>query len=162
MRLALISDTHMAAGSWPLPFRCCELIGASDLVVHAGDITTVEGLAAIQEIGPPVRAVAGNMDSPALQAQLPEVDEIEVEGAVIAVVHDAGRSEGRLERLKDQFPRADAVVFGHTHEPLNQQTGGFQIFNPGSPTDPRLAPRPTMGLAEVTSGQVQFELISLD
>ena len=55
---------------------------------------------------------------------------------------------------------ADAVVFGHSHLPLQERTGdGFQIFNPGSPTERRRAPAHTMGLAHVEGSSVEFELI---
>jgi uncharacterized protein len=46
----------------------------------------------------------------------------------------------------DAFRAADAVVFGHSHLPLHESADGFQIFNPGSPTERRRAPRPSMGL----------------
>jgi predicted phosphodiesterase len=68
--------------------------------------------------------------------------------------------------MRARFPRADAVVFGHSHLPLLERGGdGFQIFNPGSPTDRRRAPAFTMGLAQVdldpTHPKVEFELIDL-
>jgi uncharacterized protein len=55
------------------------------------------------------------------------------------------------------------VIFGHSHMPLHD-TGedGFQIFNPGSPTDKRRAPRATMGLARASDGVVEFELVALE
>ena len=82
MRLAIISDTHMGPGRrYRLPDRCEELIAASDLLVHAGDVMTLEALAEIEAIGPPVRAVAGNMDGWDLRERLPDTDEIDVEGA---------------------------------------------------------------------------------
>ena len=54
------------------------------------------------------------------------------------------------------------VVFGHSHLPLHE-TGddGFQIFNPGSPTERRSAPSHTMGIAVVEEGRPRFELIAL-
>jgi hypothetical protein len=36
------------------------------------------------------------------------------------------------------------VVFGHSHIPLCERDGGVVIVNPGSPTDPRRQPRPSM------------------
>jgi hypothetical protein len=78
------------------------------------------------------------------------------------MVHDAGASKGRLARMKRRFPEADAVVFGHSHIPLHEEEDGFQIFNPGSATQRRRAPRHTMGVAEVEDGNVRFELIALD
>ena len=79
------------------------------------------------------------------------------------MTHDAGVRPGRLERMRRRFDgRADAVVFGHSHLPLHERArDGFQIFNPGSPTDRRRAPTHTMGLARLEDGHVRFELIEL-
>lgn len=162
MRVAVIADTHMRGDARRrLPERCVELIAESDLVVHAGDIMTPEALIEIEAIGPPVRAVVGNMDGWDLRARLPETDEIEVAGATMAVIHDAGPSAGRLERMRRRFPGAAAVVFGHSHIPLHSHEGGFQLFNPGSPTERRRAPRHSMGLAHAQDGRIEFELVTL-
>jgi uncharacterized protein len=162
MRLAIISDTHMGpARRYRLPGRCEELIAGSDLLVHAGDVMTLEALAEIEAIGPPVRAVTGNMDGWDLRRRLPDTDEIDVEGAKLAVVHDAGPAAGRLGRMRRRFPRADAVVFGHSHIPLHEREGDFQIFNPGSPTERRRAPSHSMGVARVQDGRIEMELVEL-
>jgi putative phosphoesterase len=162
MLIAVIADTHLPRGSRRLPSRCEELIGGSNLVVHAGDVMTAEALAEIDAIGPPVAAVHGNVDSAELRSVLPAERVVEAAGARIALVHDAGPSSGRLERLRRRFPNADAVVFGHSHLPLHEERDDFQIFNPGSPTERRRATHRTMGLARVEDGRVEFELIALD
>ena len=77
------------------------------------------------------------------------------------MVHDAGPAAGRLDRLRRRFPDADAVVFGHSHMPLHEERDGFQIFNPGSPTERRRAERHTMGIATAEGGHVAFELVNL-
>jgi predicted phosphodiesterase len=87
---------------------------------------------------------------------------VKVEDAGIGLVHDAGPAKGRLARLRRRFPEADAVVFGHSHLPLHERAGSFQIFNPGSPTERRRAPRHTMGLARVEQSGIEFELVDLD
>ena len=52
-------------------------------------------------------------------------------------------------------------MFGHSHIPLHERAGdGFQIFNPGSPTDRRSQPRFTMGLCHA-GAQLEFELVEL-
>src|SRR5204862_176790 len=80
-----------------------------------------------------------NVDSAELRAALPEALELRTpDGARIGMIHDAGPSTRRLERMRRRFPEADAVVFGHSHIPLHEEHDGFQIFNPGSPTDRRL------------------------
>ncbi len=79
----------------------------------------------------------------------------------MAVIHDAGPAGGRLARLRRRFPHADSVVFGHSHLPLHEEEDGFQIFNPGSPTERRRAPRPSMGLLSCDEGELAFEHVWL-
>jgi predicted phosphodiesterase len=64
--------------------------------------------------------------------------------------------------MRARFPGADAVVFGHSHIPLHEERDGFQIFNPGSPTDRRSQKHHTMGVARIEAGRIQFELRQLD
>jgi uncharacterized protein len=158
MLIAAISDTHLPRGRRRIPDACLERLAKADLILHAGDIATAEVLHEIEAIGPPVKAVHGNVDSPDLRATLPEALELRTpDGARIAMVHDAGPSTRRLERMRKRFPDASAVVFGHSHIPLHEERDGFQIFNPGSPTDRRRQPRHTMGIARAANGRVTFE-----
>ena len=163
MLIAAISDTHLPRGRRRIPDACRERLAAADLILHAGDIATPEVLHEIEAIGPPVKAVHGNVDSPELRATLPEVLELRTpDGARIAMLHDAGPATRRLERMRARFPEANAVVFGHSHIPLHEERDGFQIFNPGSPTDRRRQPRHTMGLARAARGKISFEHVVLD
>jgi putative phosphoesterase len=164
LRVAILSDTHMPRGARRLPDGCIELMRGADLILHAGDFSEPAVLEQIQGYGPLV-AVHGNVDSPELRRELPESTAIDIEGATIAMVHDAGPAKGRLARMRARFPDADALVFGHSHMPLHEsegsEPGSFQIFNPGSPTERRRAPSRTMGMAEVADGRVRFELVEL-
>jgi putative phosphoesterase len=159
--IAVIGDTHMPRGSRSLPERCLALIAAADLLLHTGDLHRLSTLRALESIGPPLLAVHGNVDEPSLVALLPATRKIEHRGARIGLIHDAGPSRGRLPRLRRLFPDADAVVFGHSHLPLLEADGGFQIFNPGSPTERRRAPSHTIGLAYVGAGAVRFEHVEV-
>jgi putative phosphoesterase len=162
MLIALIADTHLPRGRRQLPDGCVELLRRSDLIVHAGDWSALEVVEQVRAIGPPVTGVHGNVDSEAVRAELPEHVLLNVDGARLAVVHDAGPRRARLARLRRRFPEADAVVFGHSHVPLHERAeDGFQIFNPGSPTERRRAPSHTMGLARVAGGRIAFELVTL-
>jgi hypothetical protein len=60
------------------------------------------------------------------------------------MVHDAGPRDGREHRLARRFPGCDAVVYGHTHVPQVERVGDVWVLNPGSPTERRRAPAPTM------------------
>jgi putative phosphoesterase len=161
MLIALLADTHLPRGRRALPERSLDLMRASDLIVHAGDFVSEDVLATIERLGPPLRAVHGNMDSRVLRERLPSETLVTVEGVRIGIVHDSGPARNRLERLRKRFPEADAVVFGHSHLPLHERAGSFQIFNPGSPTERRRAPHHTMGLARIEAGQIEFELVVL-
>jgi len=161
MLVAVISDTHMPRGARRLPDAFVERIRAADLLLHAGDFMTVEVLRDLERIGPPLVGVHGNVDTAELRRLLPAERIVRAEDARIAMVHDAGPSAGRLERLRRRFgDSADAVVFGHSHLPLHARAAdGFQIFNPGSPTERRRAPAHTMGLAQVEGSSIEFRLI---
>jgi putative phosphoesterase len=163
MLIAVISDTHLPRGPRRLPDECVRRVAAADLLLHAGDFSTTPVLRALESIGPPLVGVHGNVDSAELRRLLPAERIVEAEGARIAMLHDAGPRRGRVERMRARFgDRAQALVFGHSHMPLHERgAGGFQIFNPGSPTERRRAPRHTMGMARVEGGELRFELIEL-
>jgi uncharacterized protein len=145
--IAVISDTHMPKGGRALPDRCVELLREADATLHAGDFFAVEAFEEIKALSRgPLHAVYGNVDESRLRDLLPGMLEVELEGIRVAMIHDAGPSKGRVARMRKRFPDADAVVFGHSHLPLREGEDGFQIFNPGSPTERRRAPRHSMGL----------------
>jgi hypothetical protein len=163
MLIAVISDTHLPRGARRLPEACVERIAAADLLLHAGDFSTLEVLRELEAIGPPVLGVQGNVDSAELRRLLPAERVVDAGGARIAMIHDAGSRAGRLARLRARFgDRAGAVVFGHSHMPLHEQADdGFQILNPGSPTERRRAPAHTMALIRVGPGSLCCELVDL-
>jgi putative phosphoesterase len=162
LQIAIIADTHMPKGRRRLPDACVERLSAADLIVHAGDLSALSILNELRSYSP-VIAVQGNVDDPEVRHALPRAAEFEAEGVHIAVLHDAGPAKNRLTRLRLRFPKADAVIFGHSHLPLHQTAAdGFQIFNPGSPTERRRAPWPSMGMAHAQDGRVSFELVRLD
>src|SRR5436309_2494911 len=101
MVAAIISDTHLPRGA--------RRLRDADAIVHAGDFSCREVLEDLRALGPPVTAVHGNVDEPALRAALPETAELRLARRTIAVVHDAGPASGRLARLRRRFPHADAV-----------------------------------------------------
>jgi putative phosphoesterase len=162
VEIAIISDTHMPRGERRLPDACVARLRRADLIVHAGDLCTLEVLRELRRHGDVV-AVQGNVDVPTVRAALPLSTTIDAEGCKLAVIHDAGVAKGRVARMRAMFPDANAVVFGHSHIPLHEaDADGFQIFNPGSPTERRQAPQHTMGVATTDGGRLRFELVVLD
>ncbi len=160
--IAVLADTHMPKGGRRLPPRCVELLGEAEAVLHAGDFFRTSVLREIEALCPGrVHAVHGNVDEDELRGLLPETLEVDFSGVRIAMVHDAGPAKGRVGRMRRRFPDAAAVVFGHSHLPLHEEEDGFQIFNPGSPTERRRSPRHSIGLLRIESGRPTFEHVWL-
>ena len=146
-----------------LPAACVERLRAADLVLHAGDLSSLAFLEELRALGPPVAAVCGNADEPALQALLPAQRVVDVEGARIGMTHVPGPAAGREARLAARFPGCDAVVYGHTHVAQVDRVGEVWILNPGSPTERRRASAGRSMLElRVAAGRIEPELIAFD
>jgi putative phosphoesterase len=156
-RVAVISDTHLPRGARRLPDACLAHLRASDAILHAGDVTSVAALEELRSLGPPVHAVHGNMDEPALRELLPEELVVELAGVRIGMRHIARSEAALLARFAD----CAAVVFGHSHLPVVERRGEAWLLNPGSPTERRRAPFRSMLLVDVHPGDVRPELVRL-
>lgn len=161
MIVGIIGDTHLPRGSRALSDDCVRRLQAADLILHTGDHSSVASLEALRALGPPVEAVYGNADEPALRELLPKQVLVEPGGARIAMTHVPGPREGREARLRARFPGCDAVVYGHTHVPQMTTDEGVWILNPGSPTERRAAPTFTMLELRIEGGRLEPELIDL-
>ncbi len=152
MRVAVLSDTHAPRFWKGCPPAVAERLQGVDLILHAGDVCTAGVLDELAGFAP-VRVVSGNNDGPEVAAWgAPETLEFELDGLRVAMIHDAGPKDGRLNRLRRRFPSADLVVFGHSHIPQDLADDSLRIFNPGSPTDKRRQPYGTVGELFIENG----------
>ena len=149
--VAVIADTHMPRGARRLPAACLERLRHADLVLHAGDFTSLDFLAELEALGPPVVGVHWNMDDPALKDALPRERVVEVDGTRIGMAHIPG----------PQFPGCAAVVYGHTHLPRMELVGEVWMLNPGSLTERRRAPGHSMLVLRVERGEIAPELVAI-
>ena len=161
MIVSVVGDTHLPRGSRALPAECVRRLRAAHAILHTGDHSSLASLEALRALGPPVHAVHGNVDEPALVELLPAELTVELAGARIAITHDPGPRAGREARLVARFPRCGAVVYGHTHAPQVELHDGVWILNPGSPTERRRAPARTMLELRIARGTIVPELIAL-
>jgi len=143
----------MPRGRRSLPRECLRRLEAADLILHAGDFTAPAVLEDLRELGP-VEGIVGNVDEAELRTLLPERCVVEVAGLRVGMVHDAGPSTARAERLIAEFPDCAVVVYGHTHVPDTSRVGGTWILNPGSPTERRSSPRHTMAELEIVENDL--------
>ena len=138
-------------GAWPY-------VESADHILHAGDVVDPALLMELKAFAP-VTVVMGNCDAMDVREWgATEKAEIELGGIKIGMVHDSGPTKGRRERLRQMFPDARVVVFGHSHLPVNDDEGGLLLFNPGSPTWKRKAPFTSMGLLWIDQGSVEGEI----
>jgi hypothetical protein len=152
--VVVLSDTHAPRRWRACPPRVAEQLRRADLILHAGDVCTAGVLAELEQYAP-VTAVLGNNDGPDVAAWgAGPAAELVLDGLRVAMLHDSGPATGRLARMRRAFPRADLVVFGHSHIPLTDHGLGLRIFNPGSPTDRRRQPHGTLGLLRIESGEL--------
>ena len=158
MKVAVLADTHTRGMSRTLPFSAWPFLESADHILHAGDVVDPALLDELKALAP-LTVVMGNCD--ALDVRDWGVDDeatVELGGVEIAMLHDSGLSRGRRERMRERFPTARVVVFGHSHMPVNEDDEGLLLFNPGSPTWKRTAPFPSMGLLWIENGNVEGEI----
>jgi len=179
MKIGVISDTHIVAGGGLGLRRAASnlfyktrpdldilrRIGEKhfkgvDRILHAGDLVEPEVIEALEEVAP-VDAVKGNMDHGDLATQLPAKKVLTLEGKRIGLIHGWGAPGGIVDRIRREFDVVDAIVFGHTHCPMNIVLDGVLFFNPGSPTDKRFSPYNAIGILNVDEKGITGEIIRL-
>ncbi|GAB3672603.1 metallophosphoesterase family protein [Salinisphaera aquimarina] len=125
MRIALIADTHGA-----LDARIADAVRGADLLVHAGDV----GVGVEAELAPlakDVVIVQGNND-PA-DSGWPESVRLDLPGGELAVMHGhQWPAKTRHGKLRDAFPAAAAIVCGHSHRRVLDDTTDPWVLNPGA------------------------------
>ncbi len=158
MKIGVVSDTHSKA----IPQQVFDSFRDVDLIIHAGDFCSVADLKKFQDIKT-VKAVRGNMDENSLSAILPERDIFTWGNFKIGIYHGRGPRNLVLEAVQEEFKneRVDAVIFGHSHQPFNEELNGVLYFNPGSPNDPIFAPYCSYGILEVKSGKIVGKIVKV-
>jgi uncharacterized protein len=158
LKVAVIADTHTRGMSRTIPMGAWPFLESADHILHAGDVVDPALLEDLRALAP-TRVVMGNCDAPEVRDWGAGDDaEIELDGISIAMMHDSGLRAGRRSRMRSRFPDARVAVFGHSHMPVNEDEEGLLLFNPGSPTWPRRAPFPSMGLLWIEDGHVEGEV----
>jgi hypothetical protein len=159
VKVAVIGDTHTRGQSRPVPPGAWPFLETADHILHTGDVCDPALLDELKSLAP-LTVVMGNCDAFEVRAwgAVPDAH-VELGGVPIAMTHDSGAREGRRERMRERFPDARVVVFGHSHLPINDDDGDLLLFNPGSATWKRMAPYTSMGLLWIEDGKVEGEIV---
>ena len=179
MRIGLIADTHIPEAGPELPAQVYQVFRDVDLILHAGDMHTLDVLDWLGRTAP-VLGARGNGDYPYSTSKYrPGVPEdprvkdahvLQIEELRVGLIHAfplpeevPWRTLGDLLDLHFGGP-VDVVVCGDTHQARIDRYLGLLIVNPGSPTLPnQLAGHPgTVGLLEVHGREALASLLQLD
>ena len=159
MIIGILSDTH----SFAIPTPVIERFKTVDLIIHAGDICNLQTLKFLKKIAP-TKAVQGNMDEAAVKKELPLKEIIVCDGLRIGVTHGhLGDSREALKNAISSFKddKMDVVIFGHSHQAINEQVGTTLYFNPGSPNDVIKAKFFSYGLISIEAGKIKAEIVKV-
>ena len=160
MLIGLISDTHIPDRAKEIPQKVIDTFKDVDLILHAGDLTSMEVIEELEKIAP-VMAIQGNMDR-VNGIDLPKARVIKAEDLRIGLVHGEVYPRADTQQLLYLARQLDAdiLVSGHSHQPKIEQIEGILLLNPGSPIVPRLADRTVM-LLEIHKKEVDVEIIKI-
>jgi putative phosphoesterase len=143
----VISDTHGL-----LRPEVFDVFAEVDHILHGGDVgpsSILDDLAA----NAPVTAVYGNTDGWEIRNRLPQVATIELDGFTIVVTHGDQFGSPTPERVQAEFPRAEIIVYGHTHRPLLTLVDVVvTVMNPGGAGPRRFSLPPSVGILELEPG----------
>jgi hypothetical protein len=162
MLIGIVSDTHGF-----LHPALARAFADVDVILHAGDVGTLDVLEGIEAIAP-VQAVFGNVDGGELRTRLPEVLEAEIGGLRVLMMHIAGYP-GRLDpSARAEIKRAspDMFICGHSHILQIERLpalGNLLFVNPGAAGHEGPHERKTCVRIRVADGRAdQAEVIHLD
>lgn len=156
MKVGILSDTHDQVRRTAGAVALLAAEGA-EVLIHCGDLTTPDVVHACSNL--PCHYVLGNNDfevdaiQRAIEATggtfLGHSGEVQLDGRRLAVTH------GHLSREFRRLVRArpDYILFGHTHDALNERDGPTRQINPGALHRARLW---TVALLDLDADRVEF------
>jgi putative phosphoesterase len=185
--IGVLSDTHLPYRLTTLPAIIFDLFAGVDLILHAGDVDRIDLLQPLAEMAP-LYAVRGNIhlgDFSLGGKDLPFDIHLNLISRRVVITHGHRRGvlgwllkvpevlqaarvkdgKKRLNRkialrLSKLYPRADIIIFGHTHSPYCETIGRTLFFNPGA-----VVPSPnewaSVGVIRLWPDKIETEIIPL-
>jgi putative phosphoesterase len=157
MKVGVIADTHLKQATRELEELMAGPFQDLEMILHAGDITELAVLEVFR--GKEIRAVCGNMDSPAVRKKLPTQCTFQAGKFKIGLIHGWGGPQGIEERIRREFDGVDCIVYGHTHAPCQAKREGILFFNPGAFGSGFISGKKSIGLlalGETILGQIIY------
>ena len=154
LKIGILSDTHGY-----LDYRVEAVISHCDAVIHAGDVCGDHVLEDLAALCPRVFAVAGNNDAATRwrpngdqMSPLPDDFQLALPGGKLVVEH-GHRFGGNPDHqdLRDAWPDARLVIYGHTHRQIVDQNIAPWVINPGAAGRTRTGKGPSCIVLTVNS-----------
>lgn len=150
-RIGVISDTHGL-----LRPEAVELLRGSDHILHAGDIGSIDIIPTLAEVAP-VTAIRGNVDTGTWARSFEPEEAVEIDGRSFFMLHDV--ADLPFDPAEAGF---DVVIFGHSHQPLQEDRGGVLFLNPGSAGPRRFKLPVTLARIDLDGDAMGVEILTLD
>ena len=167
VRILVIGDTHIFEFN-NIPQTMLKEILNADYVIHTGDYTSKNVLNEFMKLkGPRFVGVYGNADPLSIRNKLLEKEFIEINDKKIGITHPAigGSDENTKKKVLMIFKddNVDAIIFGHTHDPLIEDLNGITLINPGKGYIEKEYFGPPTSFAILTiDNKIHAEIISIE
>jgi putative phosphoesterase len=158
MKIVVMSGTHLTRLTGEFMQLCSGLCDGADMVIHLGDWERAEILNFLEQY--PLEAVSGNMDDYLIRDRLPAKKIVRAGGFRLGLIHGWGPPGGIRDRVARELPGVDAVLFGHTHQPLVLREDGVLWFNPGSVFRGRGPSQKTIGIIRIED-RIDAEIVKI-
>ena len=137
LAVGIVSDTHGF-----LDPSIHQQLSKCDVILHAGDIGSLEVLKQLKQHTKHVFSVRGNNDVPEKWSNgdhkglgnIPRHVELKAPGGTIALLHgdQFDPVEKRHHKLREHFSAANAIIYGHSHILVCDQEEQPWVLNPGA------------------------------
>jgi len=137
MNICVISDTHLQNDFSLISPKAIKYMKMCDLLIHCGDIVSVNAYTFFKSLNKYFLAVQGNWDYDLPFLPLKEL--LNIENINVGITHGhvkLGQKAGSKTELNAISMFAglmpEIVIFGHTHIQTDKQYGKVRLINPGS------------------------------
>jgi len=186
--VGILSDTHIPHRMSRLPDAVLRALAGVDVILHAGDVDDPDALKPLCALAR-VHAVRGNfhlLDWSDGGAGLPATAELELAGRQIVLTHgyrpgpvrfalkavhvllmaiglrdNAILNQRAARRLAREYPDADIIIFGHSHQAHVAWVDGRLVINPGAVCS-SATEVPSVALLYLGRGEPRVKIIPLE
>lgn len=179
MKIGVIGDTHVPELIPSLPPQIGEVFRGLDIILHVGDVCSLDILQQLEDGFTITMAVAGERDSSETKRYLEDKKVVRFGSRSIGMIHGHHEErqvrwwaalkrrlmrtspyEGLYRYVVDQFEGVDCIVFGHSHHPYIKVRDGILLLNPGA-VAPTPGLRPSVGILDVDERTIKGRIVYL-